>query len=51
MSSASKAAARIGLLKKASVRDFLDGDCLSMAAARSHYTIFSLRYPADSRDA
>jgi membrane protein len=38
---ASNATTRIGLVKE-SVRDFLDDDCPSMAAALSYYTVFSL---------
>lgn len=38
---ATNATSHIGLLKE-SVRDFLDDDCPSMAAALSYYTIFSL---------
>jgi membrane protein len=37
----SNATTRIGLVKE-SVRDFLDDDCPSMAAALSYYTVFSL---------
>jgi membrane protein len=38
---ASRATGQVGLFKE-SVRDFLDDDCPSMAAALSYYTVFSL---------